>query len=120
MSLADIRREYAAARLDETDVAPDAMRQFARWFEDAVRAEVDEPNAMTLATATPSGEPSARIVLLKGADERGFTFFTDYRSRKGRELDANPRAALVFWWHELERQVRISGSVSQVTREESE
>jgi pyridoxamine 5'-phosphate oxidase len=79
-----------------------------------------EPNAMTLATASPEGEPSARIVLLKGADERGFTFFTDYRSRKGRELEANPQAALVFWWYELERQVRIGGSVTRVTRVESE
>jgi pyridoxamine 5'-phosphate oxidase len=120
VSLADLRREYAAARLDERDVDPDPLRQFARWFEEAIRAEVVEPNAMTLATATLSGDPSARIVLLKGADERGFTFFTDYRSRKGRELDANPRAALVFWWYELERQVRIRGPVSQVTREESE
>ena len=120
MSIADLRREYAAARLDESDVDPDPIHQFARWFDDARRAEVVEPNAMTLATASPEGEPSARIVLLKGVDERGFTFFTDYRSRKGRELEANPRAALVFWWYELERQVRISGTVSQVARAESE
>jgi pyridoxamine 5'-phosphate oxidase len=96
------------------------MRQFARWFGDAHRAELLEPNAMTLATATPDGEPSARIVLLKGADERGFAFFTDYRSRKGQDLEANPRAALVFHWGELERQVRITGAVSRVSREESE
>ena len=120
MSIADLRREYAAARLEETEVDPDPLRQFALWFDDARRAEVLEPNAMTLATATPAGEPSARIVLLKGVDDRGFTFFTDYRSRKGRELELNPRAALVFCWMELERQVRISGAVTQVSREESE
>ena len=120
MSIADLRREYAAARLEETEVDPDPLRQFALWFDDARRAEVLEPNAMTLATATPTGEPSARIVLLKGVDDRGFTFFTDYRSRKGRELELNPRAALVFCWMELERQVRISGAVTQVSREESE
>lgn len=120
MSIADLRREYAAARLDEADVDPDPLTQFARWFDHAHQAELLEPNAMTLATATPDGEPSARIVLLKAVDERGFSFFTDYRSRKGRELDANPRAALVFHWGELERQVRVTGSVTQVSREESD
>jgi pyridoxamine 5'-phosphate oxidase len=120
MSIADLRREYATARLDESDVDPDAIRQFARWFDDASRAELLEPNAMTLATATVDGAPSARMVLLKGADERGFSFFTDYRSRKGRELEANPRAALVFHWAELERQVRITGTVTRLSREENE
>ena len=120
MSISDLRREYAAARLDAADVDPDPIRQFARWFDDAHRAELLEPDAMTLATATPDGEPSARIVLLKGADERGFAFFTDYRSRKGQDLESNPRAALVFHWGELERQVRITGAVSRVSREESE
>src|SRR5688500_18754380 len=120
MSIADPRRESAAARLDECDVDPDPIRQFARAFDDDSRAEVPEPNAMTLATATADGAPSARIVLLKAADERGFTFFTDYRSRKGRELEANPRAALVFHWAELERQVRIAGTVTRVSREENE
>ncbi len=120
MSISDLRREYAAARLDESEVDPDPMRQFARWFDDARRAELLEPNAMTLATAAADGAPSARIVLLKAADERGFTFFTDYRSRKGRELEANPRAALVFHWGELERQVRIMGTVSRMSREENE
>lgn len=119
-SLADIRREYAQARLDEHEVAPDPLIQFARWLGDAERAQLQEPTAMTLATATSDGVPSARVVLLKGADERGFTFFTDYRSQKGRELEANPRAALVFYWGELERQVRITGTVSRVSREESE
>ena len=120
MSIAHLRREYARARLDERDVDPDPLVQFRKWFDDARRAELPEPNAMTLATATPGGVPSARMVLLKAADERGFTFFTDYRSRKGQELEANPHAALVFFWGELERQVRIAGTVSRVSREETE
>jgi len=120
MSIAHLRREYARARLDERDVDPDPLVQFHKWFDDACRAELPEPNAMTLATATPAGVPSARMVLLKAADERGFTFFTDYRSRKGQELEANPHAALVFFWGELERQVRITGTVSRVSREETE
>jgi pyridoxamine 5'-phosphate oxidase len=120
MSIASLRREYAAARLDEAEVDRDPIRQFARWFEEARQAELLEPNAMTLATASADGSPSARIVLLRSADERGFAFFTDYRSRKGRELEANPRAALVFYWGELERQVRVSGTVSRVSRDENE
>jgi len=120
MSIAHLRREYARARLDEQDVDPDPLVQFHKWFDDARRAELPEPNAMTLATATPDGVPSARMVLLKAADERGFTFFTDYRSRKGQELEANPHAALVFFWGELERQVRITGTVSRVPREETD
>lgn len=120
MSIAHLRREYARARLDERDVDPDPLVQFHKWFDDARRAELPEPNAMTLATATPAGVPSARMVLLKAADERGFTFFTDYRSRKGQELEANPHAALVFFWGELERQVRITGTVGRVSREETE
>jgi len=120
MSLADIRREYAQARLDEREVDPDPIAQFLSWFHDAERAKLLEPTAMTLATATPDGHPSARVVLLKAADERGFTFFTDYRSQKGRELERNPRAALVFYWGELERQVRITGMVGRIARDESE
>jgi pyridoxamine 5'-phosphate oxidase len=120
MSIADLRREYALARLDETDVSHDPIVEFARWFAEAQEAEVLEVNAMTLATATAAGVPSARIVLLKAFDERGFVFFTDYRSRKGGELEANPRAALVFYWGELERQVRITGGVVPTSREESE
>lgn len=120
MSIAHLRREYARARLDERDVDPDPLVQFHKWFDDARRAELPEPNAMTLATATPDGIPSARMVLLKAADERGFTFFTDYRSRKGQELEANPHAALVFFWGELERQVRVAGTVGRVSREETE
>jgi pyridoxamine 5'-phosphate oxidase len=96
------------------------MVEFARWFAEAQEAQVAEPNAMTLATASADGAPSARIVLLKAFDERGFVFFTDYRSRKGGELEANPRAALVFFWQELERQVRITGGVTLTSHEESE
>ena len=119
-SIADLRREYALASLDERDVAPDPVAMFARWFTEARAADVAEPNAMTLATASAEGAPSARMVLLKGVDDGGFVFFTDYRSRKAAELDANPRAALVFHWVELERQVRIAGSVARVAREETE
>ncbi|MBA2458042.1 MAG: pyridoxamine 5'-phosphate oxidase family protein, partial [Gemmatimonadales bacterium] len=96
-TIADLRREYARARLDEGEVSPDPIVEFTRWFAQAQQAQLPEPNAMTLATATAGGAPSARIVLLKAFDERGFVFFTDYRSRKGAELEANPRAALVFY-----------------------
>jgi pyridoxamine 5'-phosphate oxidase len=120
LSIGDLRRDYAKARLDESSVSADPIVEFARWFEEAVKAELHEPNAMTLATATADGTPSARIVLLKGFDERGFVFFTDYRSRKGTELAENPRAALVFHWPELERQVRITGSTTETDRPESE
>jgi pyridoxamine 5'-phosphate oxidase len=119
-SIADLRREYARARLDEADVSHDPFVEFARWFAEAQEAQIKDPNAMTLATATADGRPSARIVLLKGVDQRGFVFFTDYRSRKGDELEANPRAALVFYWAELDRQVRITGGVSLASHEESE
>ena len=119
-SIADLRREYARARLDEKDVSPDPLVQFARWFEEAQAAAMFEVNAMVLATATADGRPSARMVLLRGLDERGLVFFTDYRSRKGEELDANPRAALTFYWGELERQVRIEGRVARTSAEESE
>ena len=119
-SVADLRREYARARLDESDVSHDPMVEFARWFAEAQEARVLEPNAMTLATADADGAPAARIVLLKGFDERGLVFFTDYRNRKGAELEANPRAALVFYWGELERQIRISGRVIRTSAEESE
>ena len=119
-SVADIRREYARARLDQKDVDLDPFAQFARWFAEAEAAATFEVNAMVLATATPDGRPSARMVLLRGFDERGFVFFTDYRSRKGEELEANPRAALAFYWGELERQVRIEGTVTRTSVEESE
>ena len=120
VSIADLRREYALARLDEADLGRDPIVGFGRWFEEARAAEVPEPNAMVLATATADGAPSARVVLLKAFDERGFVFFTDYRSRKGVELDSNPRAALAFHWREVERQVRITGGVERTTVEESE
>jgi pyridoxamine 5'-phosphate oxidase len=119
-SLSNLRREYAHASLAESDLDPDPIRQFEHWFADALAAEVLEPNAMTLATATREGSPSARIVLLKGVDARGFVFFTDYRSRKSAEVTENPRAALVFNWREIERQVRITGDVSRVSTAESE
>lgn len=120
MSIADLRRDYARATLTESDVDADPIRQFERWFADARSAEVLEPNAMTLASATRDGRPSARMVLLKGVDARGFVFYTDYRSRKGTELSENPHAALVVYWGELERQVRVIGTVARVSVEESE
>jgi pyridoxamine 5'-phosphate oxidase len=120
MSIADIRREYARARLDEAHVSDDPLAEFHRWFSQAREAKVPEPNAMALATATPEGAPSVRIVLLKGYDERGFVFFTDYRSRKAAELEGNPQAALAFYWGELERQVRITGTVERTSAGESE
>jgi pyridoxamine 5'-phosphate oxidase len=118
--LAAIRKDYVLFSLVEQDVDPDPVRQFERWFADALSAQVPEPNAMTLATASRDGVPSARIVLLKGVDAGGFVFYTDYRSRKGAELAENPLAALVFLWKEIERQVRIAGSVSRVSAAESE
>ncbi len=120
MSIADLRREYRRASLDVREVDPDPVVEFGLWLDQALRAELLEPYAMTLATASADGVPSARIVLLRQVDQRGFAFFTDYRSRKGRELADNPRASLVFYWAELERQVRVAGTVRKVTREESE
>jgi pyridoxamine 5'-phosphate oxidase len=120
LSIADLRREYARARLSKHDVDPDPTVQFQRWLDQALRAEVNEPTAMTLATASRDGVPSARLVLLKGVDARGFVFYTDFRSRKGQELDENPRAALVFYWPELERQVRVEGDVERITTAESD
>ncbi|HEX5074676.1 MAG TPA: pyridoxamine 5'-phosphate oxidase [Gemmatimonadaceae bacterium] len=120
LDLAALRRDYALATLDARDVDPDPIRQFERWFADATAARVLEPNAMTLSTATRDGVPSARIVLLKGVDANGFAFYTDYRSRKGAELAENPLAALTFLWKEIERQVRVTGSVSRVSTQESE
>ena len=114
MNLGDLRREYSRAVFDDASAAADPVEQFRRWFSDASRAEVPEPNAMTLATADAEGRPSARIVLLKGIDDLGFTFYTDYRSEKGQDLDVNPQAALVFFWGELERQVRIVGRSERI------
>ena len=120
MSIADLRKEYMFHGLSEADLDSDPFGQFARWFGQALAAGLPEPNAMTLATATPDGRPSARMVLIKGVDERGFVFYSNYESRKGRELAANPYAALVFYWAELERQVRVEGAVEQLPPAESD
>ncbi|MFA6962799.1 MAG: pyridoxamine 5'-phosphate oxidase [Opitutaceae bacterium] len=119
MSLADLRKEYSLSGLLEKDLARDPFRQFDRWFQEAEAAKIIEPNAMTLATATKDGRPSARTVLLKGVDGRGFVFYTNYESRKGRELAENPRASLVLPWIAIERQVIIEGTITKVSREES-
>ena len=120
MRIADLRQEYMRTGLAEKDAAADPFRQFDRWFHDALHADLPLANAMTLATATPAGRPSARVVLLKGVDERGFVFYTNYTSRKGHELAANPYAALVFAWAQLERQVRIEGAIEKVSEAESD
>ncbi|MGN6504473.1 MAG: pyridoxamine 5'-phosphate oxidase, partial [Tepidisphaeraceae bacterium] len=117
--LQGMRVDYRKGTLDHSAVDAYDNRQFERWLKEAEDARVPEPNAMTVATATASGIPSARILLLKGVDARGFVFFTNYESRKGRELSENPRAALVFFWEPLERQVRVEGTVDRVSREES-
>jgi pyridoxamine 5'-phosphate oxidase len=119
-SYADHRRDYALAGLAEKDLARDPFRQFERWFAEAEAAKLPEPTAMVATTAGRDGHPSARIVLLKGLDGRGFVFYTNYESRKGRELESNPRASLLFPWIALERQVIVEGPVARVAREESE
>jgi len=119
-SIADLRREYSAGGLTEVEAGTDPFSLFGRWFDQAKAAELSDPNAMTLATAATDGFPSARAVLLKALDNRGFTFFTNYDSRKGREMAENPRVALVFLWHQLERQVRVEGTVEVVTPTESD
>jgi pyridoxamine 5'-phosphate oxidase len=115
-----LRREYETSGLRRTEMHADPIEQFATWFSTAVNSGLPDANAMTLATATKSGKPSARVVLLKGFDQRGFVFFTNYDSDKGRDLAANPQAALAFYWMPLERQVRISGSVEKTSRAESD
>lgn len=120
MSLADLRKDYTLAGLLEKDLAKDPFRQFERWFQEAEAAKIPEPNATVLATVDADGRPSTRIVLLKGLDGRGFTFFTNYDSRKGRELAANPLASLTFPWIAMERQVNVEGRVVKITREESD
>jgi len=119
-TLADLRKNYSRGALDAADVDPNPVRQFQTWFAQALDAKLPEPNAMTLATVDARGRPSARIVLIKGVDERGFVFFTNYDSRKGRELAENPAASLLFHWIELERQVRIEGTVVKTSNEESD
>lgn len=119
MKVADLRKNYTQAGLLETDIRANPIDQFRLWFEQAVAANLLEPNAMTVATVTPDGKPSARIVLLKHFDERGFVFYTNYNSQKGVELQACPHAALVFLWGELERQVRIEGKIELVSESEA-
>ncbi len=120
MNLADIRKDYKFAALDEADVFADPVAQFEKWLSEAIAAELPEPNAMTVATADAAGKPSARIVLIKGVDTRGFVFYTNYTSRKCQDTDANPHAALLFHWTELERQVRIEGRIERVSVGESD
>lgn len=117
--ISNIRKDYMLHTFNEWDAAADAIEQFTRWWNEALNSEIDEANAMTLATATKNGMPSARIVLLKGFDKNGFVFFSNYKSHKAKELDENPHAALTFFWKELERQVRIEGVVEKVTEQES-
>jgi pyridoxamine 5'-phosphate oxidase len=119
MALADMRKDYGLTGLVEKDLARDPFRQFERWFQEAEAAKVTEPNAMVLSTIGRDGRPSSRVVLLKGTDGRGFVFYTNYDSRKGRELEVNPHASLLFPWIALERQVIVEGSVKRVSREES-
>ena len=120
ISIADLRRDYSQATLSENEVDSDPLKQFARCFQQALETEVPEPNAMGLATVDSHGRPSLRIVLLKDFDARGFTFYTNYESRKGEQLLLNPHAALSFHWHDLERQIRIEGTVERVAAEESD
>ncbi|TMP95990.1 MAG: pyridoxamine 5'-phosphate oxidase [Verrucomicrobia bacterium] len=120
MSLADLRKSYTLAGLRRADLAADPMQQFHSWLQQAIGAQLLEPTAMTLATADRTGRPAARVVLLKGLDDRGFVFYTNYESRKARELAENSNASLVFYWAELERQVRVGGTASRISRDESE
>jgi pyridoxamine 5'-phosphate oxidase len=118
--LARLRKEYSRQSLDESCVDLNPFEQFRHWFEEAMKAELQDPTAMVLATATPEGKPSARVVLLKGFDERGLVFFTNYEGRKSAELTANPQAAVLFFWVELERQIRVEGTVEKTSKQESE
>ncbi|MBO9537162.1 pyridoxamine 5'-phosphate oxidase [Herbaspirillum sp.] len=120
MSIADLRKDYSRASLSELEVAADPVDQFAIWFDEATKAQIPEPNAMSVATVGPDGRPSSRIVLIKQFDQHGFTWFTNYDSRKGKEAAANPYVALLFHWVELERQVRIEGKLERVSKEESD
>lgn len=120
ISVADLRKEYTLQGLSETDVHPNPFEQFKTWFDQALAAQLPEPNAMTIATATTDGKPYARIVLLKDYDERGFVFYTNYESHKGQQLVQNPWGAIAFWWAQLERQVRIQGRVEKVSEVEAD
>lgn len=119
-SISSIRREYMRESLSESDVHSDPFRQFDRWWEEVLKADIDEVNAMSLSTVSAAGFPGSRIVLLKGYDDNGFVWFTNYESRKGQDLAENPRASLLFFWKELERQVRIEGFCERVSSEESD
>ena len=119
-TVADLRKDYTLQELNETEVDPNPVIQFQKWFDQVCSVDIPEPNAMTVATVSSEGKPSARMVLLKDYDGRGFVFYTNYNSRKGQELIANPHAALVFWWAQLERQVRITGSVEKISAQESD
>jgi pyridoxamine 5'-phosphate oxidase len=119
-NISDLRQNYTLGGLEETDINSSPIEQFALWFQQALDSDLLEPNAMALATATPDGKPTARIVLLKGYSDRGFVFYTNYQSQKGQQLIANPHAALVFLWDKLERQVRIEGKVSKLSPTESD
>jgi len=115
-----LRQDYRSAELKDNDINKNPIKQFEKWFADAMEAQLYEPNVMTLATADKSGKPNARIVLLKGFDENGFSFYTNYLSQKGKEIKKNPQACLVFFWAELERQVRIEGKIEKLSKEASE
>jgi len=119
-SIADLRKDYTLENLNEEEIDKNPFIQFKVWFNQSVAAQLPEPNAMTLATCTPDGKPSARMVLLKDIDEQGFVLFTNYKSQKGQEISVNPHAALVFWWAELERQVRIVGTVEKISSAQSD
>ena len=120
LSIANLRQNYTRSGLQESNIDPNPFQQFALWFQQALNAQLPEPNAMTLATVSSDGQPSARIVLLKHFDKRGFVLYTNYESLKGKQLITNPQAALVFWWAELERQVRVEGTVEKVSESESD
>jgi pyridoxamine 5'-phosphate oxidase len=120
MSIADLRKDYSQSSLSRADVLDDPIRQFGKWFDEALAAQVPEPNAMSLATVAADGRPSSRIVLIKEFDARGFVWFTNYSSRKGQELQHNGHAALLFHWVELERQVRIEGRVERIPDEDND
>ena len=119
-AIADLRKEYSSKNLLETDIEQNPINQFDKWWHEAINSQIDEVNAMTLATSSKEGIPHARIVLLKSYDENGFVFFTNYQSHKGHEMEDNPKAALVFFWKELERQIRIEGSIEKINASESD
>jgi pyridoxamine 5'-phosphate oxidase len=120
MTIADIRKDYTLNGLDEKDINQDPIKQFKQWFDEAIESQIPEPNGMVMSTITPQGRPNSRVVLLKGLDERGFVFYSNYNSRKGSNIAQNAFVSLNFWWVELERQVRIEGRVTQVSAEESD